>query len=107
MASDSKNRKGIHRLRLQGELTIYNAASMKSVLLDVLPKHKEVEIDLAKVIEIDSAGLQLLVLAKREAGNHSKELRLVNHSEAILEIINLYNAAEYFGDPLVLRCRAG
>jgi anti-sigma B factor antagonist len=52
---------------------------------------------------MDSAGLQLLLLAKREAGNQNKSLRLVNHSEAALEIFNLYHMAEHFGDPIVLR----
>ena len=103
MATDSKSKKGIHRLKLEGEMTIYNAAKMKISILTALQKNKEVEIDLAKINEVDSAGLQLLLLAKREAGNHNKPLRLINHSDATLEIFNLYHMAEHFGDPIVLR----
>ena len=107
MATDSKGKKGIHRLKLVGEMTIYNALAMKTSILATLQKHKEVEIDLAKVSEMDSAGLQLLLLAKREAGNRNKSLRLTNHSEATLELFNLYHIAEHFGDPIVLRRKAG
>jgi len=103
MATDSKSKKGSNRLKPEGEMTIYNASAMKTSILAALQKHKEVEIDLAKVNEMDSAGLQLLLLAKREAGNFNKPLRLINHSEATLEIFNLYHMAEYFGDPIVLR----
>ena len=106
MATESKSRKGIHRLKPEGEMTIYNAAAMKTSILAALNKHKEVEIDLAKVNEMDSAGLQILLLAKREAGNQDKPLRLINHSEAALEIFNLYYMAEHFGDPIVLRRKA-
>jgi len=106
MATISKNKKGIHRLKLEGELTIYNAAEMKTSIFAELQKNKELEIDLGKVNEIDSAGLQLLLLAKREATNHNKSMRLINHSEAALEIFNLYHVAEHFGDPIVLRGKA-
>jgi anti-sigma B factor antagonist len=103
MTNESKSKKGVHRLKPEGEMTIYNAATMKTFILTALRKYKEVEIDLAKVNEMDSAGLQLLFLAKREASNHGKPLRLINHSEAALEIFNLYHVAEHFGDPIVLR----
>ena len=106
MATDSKGKKGIHRLRLEGEMTIYNALEIKTSILAALQKHKEVEINLAKVNEMDSAGIQLLLLAKREARNHNKSLRLINHSEATLELFNLYHMAEHFGDPIVLRRKA-
>jgi anti-sigma B factor antagonist len=106
MASDTKRKKGIHRLKLEGEMTIYNALALKSSILAELLNNREVEIDLASVNEMDSAGLQLLLLAKREADNHNKLLRLINHSEATLELFNLYHIAEHFGDPIVLRRNA-
>ncbi len=103
MPTDPKNKKGVHSLKLQGEMTIYNATAMKTSILAALKKYKEVKIDLAKINEMDSAGLQLLLLAKREAAIQRKSLRLINHSDAALEIINLYQMAEHFGDPIVLR----
>lgn len=103
MASKFKSKNGIHRLKPEGEMTVYNAASMKTSLMQALHNCKEMEIDLAEVSEMDSAGFQLLLLAKREAGNLNKPLRLMNHSEAALEVINLYHMAGHFGDPIVLK----
>lgn len=93
-----RTRNGVSRMKPEGEMTIYNAASMKPDIIDTLNKCDQMEIDLAKVGEIDSAGFQLLLLAKREAGNLGKPLRLINHSHATLEILNLYRMADHFDD---------
>ena len=103
MTAKTRNKKGIQRLKPEGEITIYNAASMKASFLDALHKCEEMEIDLSKVNELDSAGFQLLLLAKREANVQDKPLRLINHSEAALEVINLYHMAGHFGDPIILK----
>ena len=56
--------------------------------------------------EIDTAGVQLLMLAKQEALRQQRELRLVGHSPAVLEVFELLNVAAYFSDPLVMAARA-
>lgn len=93
---------GRHIARIEGELTIYDAAANKPALLAALAGNAELEINLSGVTEIDSAGLQLLLLTKREALRSGKDLRLVAHSEATLTVIDLLGLAGYFGDPLVL-----
>jgi anti-anti-sigma regulatory factor len=60
------------------------------------------EIDLSAVTEIDTAGVQLLMLAKRTALEAKRELRLVGHSAAVIEVFELLNVAAYFGDHLVM-----
>ena len=60
------------------------------------------EIDLSGVTEIDTSGVQLLMLAKKEALAAQRELRLVGHSPAVLEVFELLNVAAYFSDPLVM-----
>jgi len=60
----------------------------------------EVEVDLSGVNEIDTAGLQLMLQLKRKCGTR---LRLVNHSPAVLQILDLSNLGAQFGDPVVLR----
>ena len=90
------------RLRLVGEMTIYAAAELKPRLLDEVAAHAALEIDLAEVSEIDTAGIQLLLLAKREAAAAGKTLALVGHSPAVLELVELYKLAGTLGDPLVL-----
>ena len=54
-------------LCLEGELTIYNAADTKARLAEGLGRPGGLAVDLSAVTEVDSAGLQLLVLARREA----------------------------------------
>lgn len=103
MTRKRQNRHELHQLKLEGEVTIYNAAAMKTTLLDAVRQHGAIEVDLANVSEMDSAGVQLLLLAKRESLKQEKALRLVRHSEAVLEIFNLYQVNEYFGDPVVLK----
>lgn len=59
-------------LRLEGELGIYRAAELKQQLLA-----PEVEVlDLQAVTAIDSAGVQLLLLAKRTAQEEGRALRV-------------------------------
>lgn len=90
------------RLRLKGELTIYYAAELKQPLLDHLQSPGDAEIELEQVNELDSAGLQLLLLAKREAVQAGKRLRLLSHSPAVLEVLETFDLVGYFGDPVVL-----
>ena len=84
------------------EMTIGRAADLKNELLAALSGCTDVEINLAAVDEIDSAGIQLLVLAKREAVAAGKRLRLTAHSKAVVEILDLCNLGGYFGDPVVI-----
>lgn len=83
-------------------MTIYHAAELKAPLLDSIARCREMEINLSEVVEMDTAGFQLLLLAKREAVRAGKSLRLVAHSPATLEVLDLYNMASYFGDPVVI-----
>lgn len=90
------------RLSLDADLTIYNAVEMKRQLLDAVRSRKTLELDLSRVGEMDTAGFQLLVLAKREAQRLGRTLRIVAHSPAVLEVIEFYNMVAYFGDPVVI-----
>lgn len=83
-------------------MTIYQAAQDKARLLDALGNVEELEIDLSAVTEMDTAGIQLLLLVKREAAAANKVMRLTAHSEAALDVIDLYNLSGYFGDQAVI-----
>ena len=60
------------------------------------------EIDLSGVAEIDTAGFQLLMLVKREARRLGKEAQIIAHSEAVRDVLDFYNMAAEFGDPLLI-----
>jgi anti-sigma B factor antagonist len=93
---------GRRRVLVQGNMTIYEAASDKQALLEALAEATELEVDLSSVAEMDTAGLQLLILVKRESLKAGKALRLTGHSEASLDVLDRYNLAGYFGDPVVI-----
>lgn len=95
----------IHTLRIKGDMTIYAAEALKNHLANALHSGNELEIDLSAVVEMDTSGLQLLFLAKREAQKLGKKLSLVRHSPATLQVLDLFNMSAYFGDPVVIPAR--
>lgn len=107
MQASTESRGGALALCLAGELTIYAAAPLKAALQQALADAADLEIDLAGVSEIDSCGMQLLAAAKRAALDAGRTMRLVNHSAPVIELIELYDLAGWFGDPLVLQAPVG
>ncbi len=93
---------GYRRLLIDGDINIYTAPELKRQLLDHLVGTDKLEISLAQVGEIDTAGFQVLYLTKREAVKSGKTLHLTSHSPMVLKIMDLYNLAAYFGDPVVI-----
>lgn len=93
---------GYRRLLIDGDINIYTAPELKRQLLDHLAGTAELEISLAQVGEIDTAGFQVLYLTKREAVKSDKALYLTSHSPVILKVMDMYNMAAYFGDPAVI-----
>jgi ABC-type transporter Mla MlaB component len=91
-----------HRLLLEEDLTIYHAAAHKTRLLEALAAFDSVEVDLSRVGEMDTAGVQLLILFKREAQKLGKVGRIVGHSPAVREVIDFLNLAAWLGDPMVI-----
>jgi anti-sigma B factor antagonist len=89
-------------LSLSEDLTIYHALEQKNQLLDALSSADELELDLLKVGEIDTAGLQLLILLKKEAVRSGKRVSIVAHSQAVRTVIDFCNLAAELGDPLVI-----
>jgi len=90
------------RLSLSDDLTIYHALDQKTLLLDALAAADELELDLLPVSDIDTAGLQLLILVKKEAQRAGKRVSIVAHSQAVREVIDFCNLATDLGDPLVI-----
>jgi anti-anti-sigma factor len=79
-------------LRIEGELTIFRAAELKA---QILGKKAPATIDLSGVTEIDTAGLQLLLLASRTALAEQRTFCLVAPSAAVREVIELLNVGAY------------
>ncbi len=90
------------RLSLTEDLTIYHALDQKNILLDELAATSDLELDLLQVSDIDTAGLQLLILLKKEAQRTGKRVSIVAHSQAVRSLIDFCNLATELGDPLVI-----
>lgn len=96
------NESGYCRIGIEGEMTIYNAAQLKDALLMAMTEPGQLEMNLGQVSEIDTAGLQLLALAKREAADNGQTLHFVAHSQAVLNMLDMCNLESVFGDPVVI-----
>ena len=83
-------------------MTIYRAADLKVSVLEALRKTRVLEIDLSGVTELDTAGLQVLMLAKQAASADQRELRLLQHSPAVVEIFEMLDLVAFFGDAVLI-----
>ena len=92
----------VSRLSVTDDLTIYHAAALKDELMGRLKENAAIELDLSRVSAIDTSGVQLLMLAKRECQEQGKTLSIVAHSPAVHELMDFHNLAGFFGDPLVI-----
>lgn len=76
-------------LAIIGELTIYQANAAAESLRSAHASGALREIDLSGVTELDTAGLQLLLTADRLAGNGGPPVALINHSQPVLDVLEL------------------
>ena len=79
-------------------MTIYRAVELKQTLLDALAQCAALDIDLSMVSEIDTTGVQLLLLVQQAADDGKQTLRLSNHSAAVREVFELLNLGLHFAD---------
>ncbi len=96
------NRVSASRLRVEGDLTIYEAVALKAALMAALVDSPMLEIDLSDVGEIDTAGLQILLLIKNEAESRGRDIRFIQHSPAVREVLEMCDLAALFGDAIVI-----
>lgn len=83
--------------KIAGEMTIYTAAELKPLLVDHVRNAESPILDLAGVTDFDTAGLQLLLLARREGEAMGRRVRFEGHSGAVqncLDILKLSASLE-------------
>ncbi len=100
-----KSDPGHRNITINEDMTVYNASTQKPMLLKALADCQELDLDLSQVSEMDTAGFQILLLTKREAIKANKTVRLTAHSRAVTDLLDLYNMASYFGDPMVITAK--
>ena len=77
-----------------GELTIYTAADSKANLMSMLHDCENIDIDLSQIDTLDSAGVQILLMAKREAEACNKQLKLKQLSDSARDTITVLNLSQ-------------
>jgi anti-anti-sigma factor len=81
-------------LRVDGEITIYRASEVAQTLFAaVRAESGDVSLDMSEVTEFDTAGLQLLLMARRLVEANGHRLDVVQPSECVAEVLGLCNIA--------------
>ena len=81
--------------RPEGEMTIYTVLEHKACLIEMLASQQNLQIDLSAVSEMDSAGLQLLFLAKLESDRRNFAIEFVDMSPAVMEVVKLCHVEHF------------
>jgi anti-sigma B factor antagonist len=87
------------RFLIEGEMTIYTAQELKDQLLAQLQQGQALVLDLTRVSELDSAGVQLLVLLRNEAAASNKRFELHACSPAVLDVLTLCQLTGWLAMP--------
>ena len=103
MSIQIERREDCRHVKIDGEMTIFTAAELHAELWPLWQEGeaRSTEIDLSDVIEFDSAGLQILLVAKACAVRQGGALRLIEHSPAVLDVLELTGLLGHFGDPVL------
>jgi anti-anti-sigma factor len=98
--ANRKSRTAAAALRIDGDMTIYQADELKQKLLgSIAGPATGLQVDLHNGSEIDTAGVQLLIAAKHAATAVGKTLTLTACSRAVTEVLELFGLVSFFADP--------
>ncbi len=87
---------GFCHSRIEGEMTIYTVAEHAGKLRENCDTQNGMALDLEKVTEIDSSGVQLLVALKKQLEGTESGLSLKNPSKSVQEVLMLTNLVSMF-----------
>lgn len=93
---DSNKAKGLCKLAIDEDMTIYTIDALKQSLSEELDAYKRFELNLANVEEIDSAGIQLLLALSSELMQKKKALKLTSMSGVVAKLIESYGISGRF-----------
>lgn len=86
-----KNRDAIN-LIMEGELTIYQVSSARQQIFSEYEKLPgKIALDLSLVSEIDTAGIQLLLFAKKLFSDLQKNLFIAKSNESVDKVLTMLN----------------
>jgi anti-anti-sigma regulatory factor len=74
---------------LAGELTILTAADQTRALVSLLTAGSHLEVDLSGVTDLDTAGVQVLLLGRAEAARQGSTLTYRDASRAVRDVLEI------------------
>jgi len=86
-------------LSIEGELTVFTVHALKDRMMAALAQSSALQVDLSEVSEVDGAGIQLLLAAKREAQQRGGTLSLIGQPPQFIAALELTDLASEFGAP--------
>lgn len=84
------------RATVRGDMTIYTALELKQALLGPVASGQDIDLDLSHVHALDTAGLQLVLVAKRELEGSGRRLSVIAQSPEVTEALIACGKAEQF-----------
>jgi anti-sigma B factor antagonist len=87
---------GLCRLQIEGEMTIYRAQEMMEKFTPYWRDYREFELNLSGVSDIDTAGVQLLLMFERMSEGRDKKVRLLSLSDSVSEVLSIYRLSHRF-----------
>lgn len=88
--TEKKKDKGKVSFAIEGDISIYSVKDLKDELSKHFENNKNMEIDLSAVDKLDTAGFQLLLMARKELESKDKKLSIINPSSETERIFKLY-----------------
>ena len=76
-------------LALSGRLDAITSPKLQDALMSKLGNKKHVELDLAKLEYISSAGLRVMLMGEKTAKANSADLTIVNVSPDVMEVFEM------------------
>ena len=83
----------VRGLAIEGELTVITAADqfqrLRSLLTEASRSEDDLKVDLSRVTDMDTAGLQLLLLLRREANRMGLRVTFSDPSQAVRDVLGV------------------
>ncbi len=89
-------------ITLEGDMTIRWISDLKKLIDELPSSSKKIIVNLEKVRQIDTSGIQFMIAWKKKVESEHKILKFRNHSPKILSLIDLYGLVGFFGDKLYI-----
>lgn len=87
----TRKRTGIYHLKVVGDMTIHTASEDHAFFLDVTGKSKELHVNLSGITDIDTTGVQTLLVLRRWQKKNDTHLHLHSPNERVLGALSIFN----------------